>query len=66
MSLASVGSRSQGESQELQSVGGRSVTLDGNVLNTVFYKSGKVVIEKATRSECNVGEPLFSQPEKAA
>ena len=42
------------------------VALDGNVLNTVFYKSGKVVIEKATRSECNVGEPLFSQPEKAA
>ena len=35
------------------------VALDGNVLNTVFYKSGKVVIEKATRSECNVGEPLF-------
>ena len=44
-----------------------TVTLDGNVLNTVFYKSGKVVIEKATRSECNAGEPLFfSQPEKAA
>ena len=44
------------------------VALDGNVLNTVFYKSEKVVIEKATRtrSECNVGEPLFSQPEKAA
>ena len=43
------------------------VTLGGNVLNMVFYMSGKVVIEKATRSECNVGEPLFfPSPEKAA
>ena len=40
------------------------VTLDGNVLNTVFYKSAKVVIEKATRSE---SELLFFTPaEKAA
>ena len=40
------------------------VTLDGNVLNAVFYMSGKVVIEKATRSECNAGEPLFFPRQK--